>query len=142
MAVKRVLLDTDILSEYLKGKDQNVAKHAKAYVREFPTFTFTSITVFEIIRGLEEKGAATQSAKALAWLNRNEQVVPVAEDYLSAAYIKAKAKRMGRVVELPDCLIGAAASRLELTLVTGNMSDFEAIKATGLLLDLANWRLD
>ena len=137
----QVLLDTDILSEYLKGKDQNVVRHAQLYSKAFPKFTFTSVTVYEIIRGLEEKGAASQVSKALGWLSQNDQIVPTAEDYLTAAKTKAKAKTTGRAIELPDCLIAAVASRLGLVLVTGNTKDFEVIIATGLPLLLKNWRI-
>ena len=139
--MRKDILDTDILSEYLKGKDESVARKGRAYAELYDQFTFTSVTVFEIIRGLEEKGAATQVAKALTWLEQNEQIVPTAEDYLTAARTIAKAKRMGRVVELPDSLIAAVASRIGAPLVTGNTADFENIQNTGLFLEIENWRL-
>lgn len=46
------LLDTDILSEYLKGHDQTVIGHAARYARQFQIFTFTSVTVYEIVYAL------------------------------------------------------------------------------------------
>ena len=141
MANRQVLLDTDILSEYLKGKDPAIVQHAQAYAKTYPKFFFTSVTVYEIVRGLEEKGASAQVTKALDWLRKNDELVPTAEDYLTAARVKARAKTKGRALELPDCLIAAVASRLELTLVTGNTKDFEVIAATGLPLSLANWRI-
>jgi tRNA(fMet)-specific endonuclease VapC len=113
----KVLLDTDILSEYLKGHDRAVADRAAEYAREHARFTFTSVTVHEIAFGLEFKGASGQLQKALVWLNRNEQITPTADDYLQAALIKAAARKQGAVVELPDCLIAAVAIRLGLPLV-------------------------
>ena len=136
----KVILDTDILSEYLKGFNQNVVRHAKLYTDEFEQFTFSSVTVYEIIRGLEEKGATSQVSKALSWMKSNEQIVPTADDFLSAARIKARAKHQGRIVELPDCLIAASASRLNLILVTGNVTDYVAIQNSGLQLTVRNWR--
>jgi predicted nucleic acid-binding protein len=47
--MEKVLLDTDILSEYLKGHDRNVARHAAAYARQHGVFSFTSVTVHEIV---------------------------------------------------------------------------------------------
>ncbi len=47
------ILDTDILSEYLKGHDSSVAGRASRYAAEFGVFTFTSVTVYEIVYGLE-----------------------------------------------------------------------------------------
>jgi tRNA(fMet)-specific endonuclease VapC len=58
------LLDTDILSEYFKGYNQTVIGHAARYAREHGTFTFTSVTVYEIVYGPELKGAASQLKKA------------------------------------------------------------------------------
>ena len=56
--------------------------------------------------------------------------------------IKASAKKLGLVVELPDCLIASIALPLDLPLVTGNTPDFESIRKTGAFLALQNWRHD
>ena len=136
----KVFIDTDILSEYLKKIDPNVVRRGDAYAESQQQFTFSSVTVYEIIRGLEQKGASAQVTKALTWLRLNEEILPTSEDFLMAARVKAKAKRAGRTLELPDCLIAAAASRLALTLVTGNTEDFTVIQLTGLDLRLENWR--
>ena len=139
--MKKVLVDTDILSEYFKGVDKSVVKNAKEYMDSWNFFTFSSVTVYEIVRGLEEKGASRQVTKALDWFNQNEQVVPTSEDYLSSARIKAKAKSQGKVIELPDCLIATTASRLGIILVTGNTADYQAIQDAGLNHALHNWRI-
>ncbi|HEY7393040.1 MAG TPA: hypothetical protein VH640_31260 [Bryobacteraceae bacterium] len=62
--MSKSLLDTDILSEYLKGHDRIVTRHAADYARQHGVFTFTSITVHEIAYGLELKGATAQMQKA------------------------------------------------------------------------------
>ena len=138
--MSKVLLDTDILSGYLKGHDRTVVLRAAEYAQQYGIFTFTSVTVHEIVFGLELKGAAAQLQKALHWLNQNEQITPSAADYLRAATIKASARRQGSVIELPDCLIAAAAVRLDLPLVTGNTEHFRAIQNTGIPLRIENWR--
>jgi tRNA(fMet)-specific endonuclease VapC len=137
----RVLPDTDILSEYLKGHDKAVAARAAEYAREHGRFTFTSVTVHEIVFGLEFKRASGQLQKALAWLNQNEQITPTADDYLEAALLKAAARKQGAIVELPDCLIAAVAIRLGMPLVTGNTNDFQSIQKTGAKLVIDNWRV-
>jgi tRNA(fMet)-specific endonuclease VapC len=136
----KTLLDTDILSEYLKGHDRNVIRRAADYARQHGVFTFTSITVHEIAYGLELKDASAQLQKALLWLNQNEEITPTAVDYLQAATIKATARKQGSIVELPDCLIAAVAVRLGLPLATGNTEDFQAIQRTGVALHIENWR--
>src|ERR1700686_5866653 len=97
----KILLDTDILSEYLKGHDPTVAKHAERYAQQYGIFSFTSVTVYEIVYGLELKAASVQLKKALAWLNQNEQITPTNADYLTAATIKATARKQGSILELP-----------------------------------------
>jgi tRNA(fMet)-specific endonuclease VapC len=134
------ILDTDILSEYLKGHNPIVAERASRYTEEHHTFSLTSITVYEIVYGLELKGASQQLKRVMAWLRRNDIVTPSADDYVSAATIRATAEKQGTVLELPDCLIGAVAVRLGYTLVTGNTDDFQAIQKTGVDLTLDNWR--
>jgi predicted nucleic acid-binding protein len=136
----KALLDTDILSEYLKGHDQAVAKRAASYAQRYSVFTFTSVTVYEIVYGLELKSATSQLKKALAWLNQNKQITPINADYLAAATIKATARKQGSVLEMPDCLIAAIAVRLQMPLVTGNTDDFRAIQRTGIQLTIENWR--
>ena len=138
--MSKVLLDTDILSEYFKGQDKIVARHAANYARLHGTFTFTSVTVHEIVFGLECKEASVQLEKALSWLNKNEQITPTATDYHESALIKAKARKQGSILELTDCLIAAVAVRLGLPLVTGNTEDFQAIQRTGVALAIENWR--
>ena len=129
-----------ILSEYLKGHDRTVTGNARRYASQFGLFTFTSITVYEIVYGLELKGASSQLKKALAWLEQNEQVTPASGDYVVAATIKATARKQSSVLELPDCLIAAVAIRLQMPLVTGNTEDFHAIQRTGAKLIVENWR--
>jgi tRNA(fMet)-specific endonuclease VapC len=136
----KVLLDTDILSEYLKGHDKVVARHAANYARQHGAFTFTRVTVHEIVFGLEFKGASVQLGKALLWLNQNEQITPTAPDFYQAALIKAKARKQGSILERPDCLIAAVAIRLGLPLATGNTEDFRAVQETGVKLTIENWR--
>ena len=138
--IVKAILDTDILSEYLKGHDLVVAGNAARYAKQHGVFTFTSVTVYEIVYGLELKSAHSQLEKAMAWLNRNDRITPVAEDYIAAATVRATARKQGFILELPDCLIAAVAVRLDRPLVTGNTDDFRAIQKTGVSLRLENWR--
>ncbi len=135
-----VILDTDILSEYLKGYDANVVRRGDRYAKDHGVFTFTSVTVYEILSGLEHKDARSQLSKMLAWLNQNEEITPLAADYRSAATIKGKATKQGEILELPDCLIAAVAARLDRPVVTGNTDDFEKVQRTGIRLVIENWR--
>ena len=136
----KAILDTDILSEYFKGHNASVAGRAASYAEDHGVFTFTSVTVYEIVYGLELKGALSQLKKVLAWLKQNEEITPLDADYLAAATIKATARKQGSVVELPDCLIASVAVRLNRPLITGNTDDFRTIQKTGINLAIENWR--
>ena len=54
MTVKSVL-DTDILSEYLKGYDATVVRRGNRYAKDHGVFTFTSVTVFELFVALKSR---------------------------------------------------------------------------------------
>ena len=110
------------------------------YASQYQNFTFTSVTVHEIVFGLEFKGAHSQLEKALAWLKQNEEITPAASDYNDAALIKAATRKQGYILELADCLIAAVAIRLGLPVVTGNTEDFEAIQRARAELKIENWR--
>src|SRR6202521_2884271 len=112
--MSKALLDTDILSEYLKGHDRTVIRRAADYAQQQGIFTFTSVTVHKIAYGLELKGAAAQLQKGLLWVKHNEQITLNDADYLKAATIKAAARKQGSIVELPDCLIAAVTIRFGL----------------------------
>lgn len=134
------ILDTDILSEYLKGYNAIVTGRAAQYAHEHGVFSFTSVTVHEIVYGLELKRASAQLQRMTAWLRRNDEIVPVPADYVAAASIRARSEQQGAQLELADCLIAAVALRLCRPVVTGNTDDFKAIQRTGVPLVIDNWR--
>jgi len=68
-----------------------VAANAARYAQEHGIFTLTSVTVHEIVYGLELKNAKTQLQKVRAWLDQNETLTPSADDYTTAATIRATA---------------------------------------------------
>lgn len=47
------ILDTDVLSEYLKGFNLTVTAHAARYAMQFGVFSFTSVTVYEVAYGFK-----------------------------------------------------------------------------------------
>lgn len=57
--VKQAILDTDILSEFLRG-NKNVYAKVEAYVREYGFVSLSIITYYEILNGLLYKDARKQ----------------------------------------------------------------------------------
>lgn len=139
--MRRVVLDADILSEIIKGKDASLLDHVRIYAREHGNFTFTSITAQELVFGLKSKQDYRKLALAHIFFNSHEIIVPNHLDYLRAGEIRGIARRQGRQIALDDCLIGVVAPRLGLPVPTGNTSHFEEMQQAGLALEIENWRL-
>ena len=56
------LLDTDTLSELIKGRNSRVQQKARDYLKTYGQFQFSVITRYEILRGLKAKEALRQIA--------------------------------------------------------------------------------
>ena len=132
------LLDTDIVSEILKGKNANVAAHAGRHFAEFGRCRFSAITWYEIVRGLKSKQATAQLADFRTVAARS-LVEPITFDLLEAASdLWAEARRQGHPAEDADLLIAATALRSGGALVTGNLTHFSWIPG----LTLLDWRAE
>jgi tRNA(fMet)-specific endonuclease VapC len=137
--MRRVVLDTDTLSEILKGKNAAVIRRANEYADEHGRFTYTAISVLEILYGLHHKDARLQLRIAEASFIENELIVPTLEDYKTAGRMRGGARRQGRQLTSDDCLIGAVEFRLGLPVATGNTEHFDAMRAAGLSIETEDW---
>ena len=134
--VVRQLLDTDTLSEVMKGRDSNVAQHAAAYLAYYGQFSFSIITRYEILRGLKAKAATAQIA-AFEDRCKSSLVLPLTDQaILRAADIYADLWRRGELIADADILIAATAIEYQLVLATENRAHFERIPG----LRLNSWR--
>lgn len=61
--MSRRLLDTDILSEIIKGKNAAVAARATAYLAQEARFTTSAVTVAEIVYGFRRMGREDRVAQ-------------------------------------------------------------------------------
>ncbi|MCG2769279.1 MAG: type II toxin-antitoxin system VapC family toxin [Chloroflexota bacterium] len=130
------LLDTDILSEVLKQRDNNVLQASRAYLSEWRWLTFSVLTRYEILRGLRAKGAVRQEL-AFDALCQLSQVLPLTEPIaVRAAAIYADLQRRGELISDADILITATALEHGLVIVTGNVAHFSRIPG----LQVVNWR--
>jgi len=130
------LLDTDILSEVLKGKDQQVLATAQQYLNEHQRLAFSTITLYEIVRGMRAKRAARQFTKFLQMV-ANSDVLPISVPVLlRAADLWAEAGKGGHLRGDADLIIAATALEARRVLVTGNTAHFSWING----LQLTDWR--
>jgi tRNA(fMet)-specific endonuclease VapC len=132
------LIDTDILSEYLRGKNTNVAQRAEAYLREHGRFSLSVLTVFEIVRGRHQASQIERATQFLTWAGGTELVPFDVECARLGGEIAGALQRNGTTVGVADTLIAATAIRHKLTLVTGNVDHFQRMVEFGLPID--NWR--
>lgn len=133
------LLDTDILSEVIKGIDQTVAKNSSAYRRQFSRFTLSTITVMEVVKGFQKKapGRVDELVRKLT----NEELLPLdMSAAVLAGKIYADLEKAGQTIGRVDPIIAGVAIASGLVLVTGNTEHFERIKSLGYDLKLENWR--
>ena len=130
------LLDTDILSEVLKGKDQQVLATARQYLAEYHHLSFSAITVYEIIRGMRAKRASRQLAQFLNTVSTSDVFSVSMPVLMRAGELWAKAHDGGHPHNDADLIIASTALEAGRVLVTGNTSHFSWING----LQLADWR--
>ncbi|HUY90445.1 MAG TPA: type II toxin-antitoxin system VapC family toxin [Pirellulales bacterium] len=131
------LLDTDILSEVLKGKNPQVLTAAQKYLAVHQQLAFSAMTMYEIMRGMLANQASRQLAVFLALTGRSD-VLPVSVPVLKrAAGLWAEARNNGHPCDDADLIIAATALEARRVLVTGNTPHFSWISG----LRVADWRL-
>jgi len=135
-----VLLDTDILSEVLKGIDRVVATQATSYRKEHGYYTISAVTITEIIKGFQRVGRDDRVQQFLAAMGA-EEVLPLdREAAVIAGRIYGELERSGQTIGRADPMIAGIAIHQRLTLVTGNTKHFERIVDLGFPLPLQDWR--
>ena len=122
-----VLLDTDTLSEIMRGRDSNIVQRAREYLRTHGRFRISIISRYEILRGLKVKQAVRQIA-LFEERCRESVVYPLTDDIiLKASDIYAYLYNQGLLISDADILIASTALVNNLTLITGNLGHFNRI---------------
>lgn len=129
-------LDADTLSEVMKARDPRARDHARRYLATHGRFVFSTITRFEMLRGLKAKRASRQIAASEERCGRSA-VLPLTDDIIvQAADIYAELYRRGQLTSDADILIAAAVLVHGLILVADNTAHFRQIPG----LDIGSWR--
>lgn len=130
------LLDTDTLSEIMKGRDASVRDNARQYLATFGRFTFSIVTRYEILRGLKARGATRQLVRFDQRCQRSE-VLPLTDAIIvRATDIYALLYQQGQLISDADILIAATALEHNRIMVTENRDHFQRIPA----LAVESWR--
>lgn len=132
--MKPAMLDTDVLSEFLRG-NPTVLKNVEKYLDEYDLINISVITYYEIQNGLLYKDARKQLAKFedfIALSNVVPLTTPMAK---KAAEIQAYLRKKGTEIGHTDTLIAGIAIVNNFQLITNNTNHFKRVKG----LDFDNW---
>jgi predicted nucleic acid-binding protein len=132
--MKPALVDTDILSEFLRGTHK-VAENAERYLQSYDAINFSIITYYEILNGLLYKDAKKQLKKFTDFAELNKILPLTISATRQAAEIYADLRKQGQLIGHTDCLIAGIALTNGLQLVTNNTDHFKRVKG----LELVNW---
>lgn len=133
--MKPSLLDTDILSEFLRGNPKIIAKVDEP-LKEYGFISLSIITYYEILNGLLYKDARKQMARFEEFVELNKVIPLTLRMAKTAAAIQADLRKRGTEIGHTDTLIAGIAMTSELQLVTNNTDHFKRIKG----LEITNWK--
>jgi tRNA(fMet)-specific endonuclease VapC len=130
------LLDTDTLSEIMKGMNQGVQDHARRYLSTFGQFTFSLMTRYEILRGLKAR-RATRQIERFERRCQGSVILPLTDEIIvQAADLYALLYQRGQLISDADILIAATAMTHNLVMVTENVNHFRRFPG----LTIESWR--
>ena len=134
--MKPSMLDTDILSEFLRGNPKVISK-VEEHLSEYGFVSLSIITYYEILNGLLYKDARKQLKSFEDFVALNK-VIPLTLPMAKAAsIIQADLRKKGTEIGHTDTLIAGIAITSELQLVTNNTDHFKRIKG----LEISNWKI-
>ena len=132
--MKSSMLDTDILSAFLRG-NMAVINSVDEHLKEYGFVSLSVITYYEIMNGLLYKDAKKQLTRFEEFVSLNKVIPLSVRMAKTASVIQADLRSKGSEIGHTDTLIAATAIVSELQLVTNNTDRFKRIKG----LQFTNW---
>jgi tRNA(fMet)-specific endonuclease VapC len=120
-----ILLDTNILIQYMKGLDSVVQQLQDASPREV---AIPSVVAYELEYGTLKTGSARRRAMASGLLAKFAQVPFDHEAAREAARIRVELETLGTAIGPLDLLIAGTAASRGAILVTSNTREFSRVK--------------
>ena len=105
----KALLDTDVLSEILKGINHGVAARAAAYRAVWGRYTVSTVTVVEVVKGFHKVGREDAIQRFLSGLASEELLTLDLQSAELAGRIYADLERTGQPIGRADPMIAAIA---------------------------------
>lgn len=106
--MKPVLVDTDILSEFLRG-NTTVIEKVEQYLETYDALNLSIITYYEILNGLLYKDAKKQLKKFTEFIELNKVLPLTMRATRMAAEIYADLRKKGKPIGHTDSLIAGIA---------------------------------
>jgi tRNA(fMet)-specific endonuclease VapC len=133
--MNRVLIDTDILTYFLKG-DPEVIQNLNNYLDYYDVLEINLITYYEILSGLSAKNAFKQISIFEDFVSENI-ILPLTEKSVKiSAEIYGTLRKSGNKLDDIDVLIAGIAIENDMTLITNNVKHFSRIPG----LKIENWK--
>ncbi|MFN9173087.1 MAG: type II toxin-antitoxin system VapC family toxin [Synechocystis sp.] len=131
----RYLLDTCVISDFIKGESGTTTKLKQTPPIEI---AISTITVMELRYGLAlNPQRALKIEQAIASILTSVNILPLGTaEAEQAAQIRAILKSQGQPIGAYDVLIAATALHHSLTMVTANQREFQRVSG----LKTENWR--
>ncbi len=132
--MKPSMLDTDILSEFLRGNSKVIVR-VDEHLKEFGFISLSIITYYEILNGLLYKDARKQLTKFENFVALNKVIPLTIRTAKIAVTIQAELRKKGTEIGHTDTLIAGIAIANGMQLITNNTTHFKRIKG----LEIDNW---
>lgn len=129
----KFLVDSDVLIELIRMKKIDVVEK---FENHYSDCVLSSVTVAELDYGVRKSQKQEHNREQLDRVLQVFRVIDFTyQDAFHAGEIRAELERTGRRIGEHDTLIAAQARLRELTLVTGNVREFERVPG----LRVENW---
>jgi tRNA(fMet)-specific endonuclease VapC len=138
----KTLLDTDIWSEIMRGKNAVVGARASTHLSQRGRLTLSTVTVFEIVRGFQRAGREDKVDEFDELLEDVEVLDldrPAAD---IAGRIYEELDRRGHRIDLGNALIAGIALQHRLRLAAGNTAHSSRVQTLGYPLLIEDWRTE
>jgi tRNA(fMet)-specific endonuclease VapC len=133
--MKKVLVDTDILTYYL-FKDYPILKqNFEDYLNQQGFIFIGRPTIFEIESGLKAKNASTQLSKFNEFIKNHQILEITAQSAQISAEMYAHLYQIGRHSGVNDLYLAGIAQANSLVICTNNEKDYDNIPN----LEIINW---
>ncbi len=135
--MKQIIIDTDILSYYLKNHTI-VVKNVERHINKYGFLYISRITVYEVLSGLKYKKAEKQLAIFRVFIKKHKVLELDEKSIEISSNIYAELRNKGKINGRADIFIAGTSIANKLTLVTNNTKHYENISN----IKLTNWTVE